>query len=154
MAGHVSTGDEEGLAVGNNVGVCDGLDVSGLLLGDTVGSDVVGLEVTGDWDGLDDSGLWLGDTVGSDVGLRLGDLDGVKDGEREGCVKLRHERGDRVVREEERTTVLIIKSSIQLTFFVGSSVGLNVGFDDDDGLSVGFKVGSSVGFAVGLSVPH
>ena len=38
-----------------------GLDVSGLLLGDTVGSDEVGLEVTGDWDGLEDSGKGVGD---------------------------------------------------------------------------------------------
>ena len=60
----------------------DGLEVSGLWLGDTVGSDVVGFGVTGlrlgDLDGLEVSGLWLGDTVGSDVvglevtGLRLG----------------------------------------------------------------------------------
>ena len=27
--------------------------------------------------GLEVTGLWLGDTVGSDVGLRLGDLDGL-----------------------------------------------------------------------------
>ena len=45
--------------------------VSGLWLGDTVGSDdVVGLEVmglrVGYLDGLEVSGLWLGDTVGSD----------------------------------------------------------------------------------------
>ena len=49
----------------------DGPEVSGLWLGDTVGSDVVGLEVTGlrlgDLDGPEVSGLWLGDTVGSDV---------------------------------------------------------------------------------------
>ena len=80
----LSVGCFEGLAViGLEVtGDWDGLDDSGLLLGDTVGSDVVGLEVTGDWDGLDDSGLLLGDTDGSDVvgldvmGLRLGALDG------------------------------------------------------------------------------
>ena len=51
-------------------------------MGDTVGSDVVGVKDIGRWlgdlDGLEVSGLWLGDTVGSDVvglkvmGLRLG----------------------------------------------------------------------------------
>ena len=74
-----------GGGVGLRLGVLDGLEVSGLLLGDTVGSDVVGLKVTGlrlgDLDGLEVSGLRLGDTVGSEVvglevtGLRLGDLD-------------------------------------------------------------------------------
>ena len=89
---------------GLRLGDLDGLEVSGLWLGDnvisllvvvglgvtgdTVGSDEVGLEVTGlrlgDLDGLEVSGLWLGDTVGSDIvglevmGFRLGDLDGLE----------------------------------------------------------------------------
>ena len=59
----------------------------GLLLGDKVGYNVVGSEVTGlrlgDLDGLEVSVLLLGDIVGSDVdgfevtGLRLGDLEGL-----------------------------------------------------------------------------
>ena len=67
--------DTVGSDVGLRLGDLEGLDVSGLWLGDTVGSDV-GLRL-GDLDGLDVSGLWLGDTVGSDVGLRVGDLDGL-----------------------------------------------------------------------------
>ena len=64
-----------------------GIDVIGLWLGDTVGSDVVGFIVSGLWlgasVGLNVSGLWLGDTVGSDVvglevtGPKLGLLDGL-----------------------------------------------------------------------------
>ena len=52
------TGASVGLFEGGSLGKFDGLKVSGLLLGDMVGSDVVGFEVTG---------LRLGDLVGLKV---------------------------------------------------------------------------------------